>query len=136
MILKPGLDKIKGEDAGDTDDSGDAAIDDLRQEGELGNSRDLGRMGRSRSRHFFNVRKEKRNVDSSDCFKWLMRSRFNCWPRRLVRENNKTGFSKKKKKHAHSRQRLRINALNQMLTGQMSMSPIICLDLGGKKQIA
>ena len=35
LVLKPGLDKVEGEDAGDADDAGDAAVDDLGQEREL-----------------------------------------------------------------------------------------------------
>ena len=35
LVLKPGLDKVEGEDAGDADDAGNAAVDDLGQEREL-----------------------------------------------------------------------------------------------------
>ena len=35
LVLQPGLHQVEGEDAGDADDAGDPAVDDLGEEGEL-----------------------------------------------------------------------------------------------------
>ena len=59
LVLKPGLDEVEGEDAADADNAGDAAVDDLGEDGEL--------LGGGLGQHGLLVHHSRHHCGLSDC---------------------------------------------------------------------